>query len=385
MQKNYLSEKSASSQPASDIFVVNGTAGNLHGLDKMLALMGQHGLRFYKSRTASHDKGPGGLIAAGDTIVIKVNSQWDQRGGPNTDLLKALIRIIVEHPDGFAGEIVVADNGQDQYGSAGKGGNLDWSQNNAVDTTQSVQKVVDSFKNHRVSTYLWDTITNTQVKEYGQGDQTDGYVVMPKPAPGNGFLVSYPKFKTKHGAFISLKKGVWNPETEKYDSRSLKIINLPTFKAHFIYGVTGCVKHYMGVVSDKLTAKLGARSHDLVGAGGMGTEIAGVRYPALNILDATWVNAKPAGGPWTPFDAATWGDVIMAGTDPVAIDYWAAKNVLMPLAREAGHKELASIDPDNTADKTFGKWLRLAMGELNKAGFQTTVDEKRMNIFVVEA
>ncbi|HEX7474719.1 MAG TPA: hypothetical protein VF318_02045, partial [Dehalococcoidales bacterium] len=101
--------------------------------------------------------------------------------------------------------------------------------------------------------------------------------------------------------------------------------------------------------------------------------------------DATWVNAKPAGGPWTPFDAATWGDVIMAGLDPVAIDYWAAKNVLMPLAREAGHKELASIDPDNTVDRTFGKWLRLAMGELNNAGFQTTVDEKRMNIFVVEA
>ncbi len=385
MQKNSIVTKIASRQPASDIYLVNGTAGAYHGLDRMIDLMGQRGWRYYRSQSLSNNRGLNGLIGANDTIIIKVNSQWDQRGGPNTDLLKALIRTIAEHPDGFKGEIIVADNGQDQYGSGGKGGSLNWSQNNAVDITQSVQRVVDSFQGYRVSAYLWDKITNTQVKEYSNGDNDDGYIVAAQRAQKNGFLISYPKFQTKHGTLISLKNGIWNPETRQYASDSLKLINLPTLKSHFIYGVTACVKHYMGVVSDKLTAKLGSRSHDLVGAGGMGTEIAGVRYPALNLLDATWVNAKPAGGPWTPFDAATMGDVIVAGLDPVAIDYWAAKNILMPLAREAGYPDLSPIDPDNVAEKTFGRWLRLAMEELNSAGYSTTVDEQRMNVFVAES
>ena len=114
----------------------------------------------------------------------------------------------------------------------------------------------------------------------------------------------------------------------------LKLINWPTLKSHFIYGVTGCVKSYMGVVTDKLTAKLGSRSHDKVWQGVMGNEMSETRMPVLNIVDAIWVNAKPTGGPWTPYDAAVWADVVLAGTDPVALDYWGAKHILMPLARE---------------------------------------------------
>ncbi len=381
MRKDLLVEKTAAVQPAADIFVVNGTTGGHHGLDGMLDLMDRQNVQFYRTKSPGARKGTGGLIGSADTIVIKVNSQWDQRGGPNTDLLKALIGLIVAHPEGFTGEVVVADNGQAQYGSGSKGGSLDWAQNNAEDKAQSVQKVVGSFKKNNVSTYLWDNITTTRVNEYSEGDLTDGYVVNTQRA-ANGFMVSYPKFTTCHGTHISLKKGVWSARTGKYAPSSLKLLNLPTFKTHFIYGVTGCVKHFMGVVSDKLTAQLGARSHDLVCVGGMGTEIAGVRFPALNILDATWVNAKPAGGPWTPYEAATRGDIIVGGLDPVAIDYWAAKNILMPLAREAGHKDLSSIDPDNVRDKTFGNWLRLAMNELNAAGHAVTVDESRMNVFL---
>src|ERR1035437_3199837 len=140
----------------------------------------------------------------------------------------------------------------------------------------------------------------------------------------------------------------------------------------------------MGVCSDKLTAKLGARMHVSVGTGGMGTMMVGTRFPVLNILDATWVNATPGKGPGTPYDLATQANVIAASTDPVALDYWAAKNILMRLARENGIGDLSVIDPDNTAEKSFGKWLKLAMAEMKQAGYKVTTDESCMNVYVAE-
>ncbi|MFQ6095464.1 MAG: DUF362 domain-containing protein [Candidatus Bathyarchaeia archaeon] len=376
-----LEGRLAEVQPASDIFVVTGTNGHDDGLRKLINLMGQHDLFFYKSNTTGKNSGPNGLIAKDDVIIIKVNSQWDQRGGTNTDLLKSIIEAILDHPDGFIGEIVVADNGQAQYGAHGSGGSLDWRYNNAENRSQSVQRVVDAFSDFgKVSTYLWDTITLKKVHEYFEGDMDDGYIVNQTANSVTGIRVSYPKFKTKFGTYISFKLGIWNPERKSYNTEKLKVINVPVLKAHFIYGVTACVKHYMGVVSDRLT---GHNAHQSVGRGGMGTEMVETRIPILNILDAIWVNAHPGEGPGTSYLKATRVNITMASTDPVALDYWAAKYVLMQTAELLGHTDLSSIDPDNTAQGSFGTWLRLSMQEMVKEGYQATVDEDQMNVYVV--
>lgn len=374
----------ASSQPASDIFVVNGTSGNDGGLVELINLMGDKGLLFYRSQEEGKNRGPTGLIANDDVIIIKVNSQWDERGGTNTDLLKALIQAMVDHPDGFTGEIVVADNGQDQYGSAqGGGGSLDYSQNNAEDRSQSVQKVVDLFAgSYDVSTYLWDTITTERVNEYSDGDMQDGYVVNATANLRTGIMVSYPKFKTEYGTYISFKLGVWDPQTQTYDSARLKVINVPVVKSHSGYGVTACVKHYMGVVSDKLTRELGARSHNTVGRGGMGTEMVETRVPVLNVIDAIWVNARPSEGPGTPYERAKRVNVIAASIDPVALDYWAAKYILLQAAQIEGYGGVSSMDPNNEDSGSFGHWLRLSMEEIRRAGYQSTVEEASMNVHV---
>ena len=379
-----ITEKMAKFEPASSIFVVNGTKGNDYGILKLIDLMGGNGLLFYKSPEYGKNKGPNGLIAKDDVVIIKVNSQWNERGGTNTDLVKALIQAILDRPDGFIGEIVVADNGQAQYGSAGSGGSFSWSRNNAENISQSIQSVVDFFagKNYRVSAYLWDTITTKRVGEYFEGDMEDGYVVNATINPRTGIMVSYPKFRTKFGTYISFKYGVWDPETKTYHSDKLKVINFPVLKTHSIYGVTACVKHYMGVVSDKLTAMLGARAHNTVGKGGMGTEIVETRFPTLNIIDAIWVNAVPKGGPSTSYGEATRVNVIAASIDPVALDYWAAKYILLEVARMKGYDGLDSMDPDNTEPGSFGHWLRLSMEEIRRAGYQVTVDEDYMNVYV---
>ena len=382
-KKLILEGWTAKKTPTSDIFVINGTKGGDEGVTELINLMGEHGLFFYKSPKAGKNKGPNGLIARDDVVIIKVNSQWDERGGTNTDLLKMLIRAILDHPDGFIGEIIIADNGQAQYGSAGSGGSLSWSRNNAEDPSQSVQKVVDMFSDsHKVSTYLWDSITTKRVKEYEDGDMEDGYVVNETVNPRTGIMVSYPKFKTKFGTYVSFKMGIWNPETQTYDSERLKVINMPVLKTHSGYGVTACVKHYMGVVSDKLTRNLGARAHNTVGTGGMGTEMVETRFPVLNIIDAIWVNAVPNRGPRTPYNTATRINVIAASRDPVALDYWAAKYVLMKVAELNGYRDRSSMDPDNSSPGYFGNWLMLSMDEIIRAGYQSTMDEDHMNVYI---
>jgi len=40
------------------------------------------------------------------------------------------------------------------------------------------------------------------------------------------------------------------------------------------------------------------------------------------------------------------------------------------------------MDPDNMSTRSFGQWLRLSMQEINQAGYQATVDEARMNVYV---
>lgn len=370
------------SNVTSDIFVVNGTSGNDGGVSQLLDLMEREGSPFYAVRNGTSLKG---LIAKDDVVIIKVNSQWPERGGTNTDLVKALIQAIVDHPDGFTGEIIVADNGQAQNGATGNGGNLSYTENNAEDKSQSMTRVVSSFSGtYHVSTYLWDTITTKQVHEYAEDDMDDGFIVNETRNPRTGILVSYPKFRTQYGTYVSFKKGIWNTEKRAYEEDRLKIINVPVLKAHGQMGVTGAVKNYMGVPSEKLTYRMGGSAHNSVVKGGMGTEMAETRFPTITFLDAIWIHARPGRGPGTLYSSATRTNIIAASTDPVALDFWAAQNILMPTAKSLGYTDLSTMDPENNSRGKFGNWLRLSMSELRKSGYNTTIDKNAMNVYFVE-
>jgi len=208
---SFAETKSASSQ-ASDIFVVNGTNGNDNGLEKLVDLMDEQGLPLYQLGNEGV-----GLIASNDVVLLKVNSQWDERGGTNTDLVKALVKAIVNHPAGFTGEVIIADNGQSS-------GSLSRARNNAQDIAQSMQLVAESFPEYNVSTYLWDEITFKRVEEYSQGDLEDGYVLSDRPDEDTGIVVSYPKFMTKYGKRVSFKMGIWDLANRTYDSDRLEVI-----------------------------------------------------------------------------------------------------------------------------------------------------------------
>jgi hypothetical protein len=70
------------------------------GLEDLIDLMGRHGFKF-PIRVPSKPSYPDpGLIARDDVAMLKVNSQWKDRGMSNVDLLRGLVKRIVDHPTG---------------------------------------------------------------------------------------------------------------------------------------------------------------------------------------------------------------------------------------------------------------------------------------------
>ncbi|UCG34259.1 MAG: DUF362 domain-containing protein [Phycisphaerales bacterium] len=346
------------------------------GLDTLIALMGRGGLKFYESPSTSTVAGPDGIIAADDVVLIKVNYQWAERGGTNVDVLRGLIRRIVDHPDTFTGEIVVCENSQD-YGMA----YFDRDNNNAQDITLSPADVVAGYQSqgHNVSTRIWRALRNTLVDEYSEGDMTEGYVVYPYDDALQG-AVSYPKFQTASGTYISLRHGIWDPGTETYDRTHLKFINVPVLKSHgAAYGATACVKDYMGVV----TVGLDTNSHASVRYGLLGALLGEIGLADLNILDCIWINAHPGGGPWTLYEDASRRDELVASIDPVAADIWAVTNILIPGFIDNGYSPpwpWPSADPDDPSS-TFRTYLDNSMNYILAAAYNVTNDLSQIDVY----
>lgn len=356
----------------SQIFVRRGTNGTDDGFHLLVAQMAEQGEPFH--RTADT---PGGLIAADDVVLLKINCQWAERGGTNTDLIAAVMEEIAAHPEGFTGEIIVADNGQAQYGTAGNGGSLDYENTNSADRTTSALEVVGAFKERgvRATGALWDEITETAVAEYSEGDSTDGFVVAEGPG-ATGITVSYPKFATDYGTMVSFKEGIWDGAA--YDSDKLKVINMPVLKAHATYHVTASVKNYMGVPSDKLSRATG-RPHNSVASGGMGELMASTRMPALNVVDMIYIS--PMQGPNASYGNAVEYGAVAASADPFALDFWCAKHVLIPEAEKLGGRNLGMMDPEADTPGSFGYWMNLSLEQVRKAGFPATMNEAELRVF----
>jgi hypothetical protein len=376
------------SDTASDIFVVqnaSGFEGNIDSaMDALLLLMNEQGLHFFQNETQ-----PEGLIASDDVVILKVNCQWSARGGTSSDLVKSMITTIVNHPDGFTGEIVIADNGQGH-------GSLNWTHTNSFYHNQSMADLIDSFPSHKISTELWDDLRDFTVDDYDVGNYTDGYVRIPEWHSNTRLYVSYPKWQTPFGTFISFKQGIWDSETG-FDSERLKVINLPVMKSHHVYGVTACIKHYMGLPQGTLVQSVDPtiiHEHFSIALGGMGTLMAETRFPVLNILDCIWINANPIEsgiincGPSTSYTEASFTDIICASRDPVALDYYASKNILMTTAEYNNHTDYTTFDPDHEPiaspylEESFHNYLNRSKNELIDAGFQVTMNPNEMNVYI---
>lgn len=340
------------------------------GFDGLLDVMAQKGLKFYRSSVNQMLSGPSGMISADDIVLIKVNAQWKYRGCTNSDLIRGLIQAILDHPDGFNGEVVIIENGQGRGSlecniSASYGGDTSV-QANANDPSHSFVYLVDQvFNDHRVSYYLLDRIRNKFLRP--KDKTTDGYRKFEN--------VSYPCFTTKGGRRVDMKKGIL---TGGVYEKNLKLINVPVLKDHEGSEFTASLKHFYGILS--MSDGHSPERHYTNLGKTCGKMVVSIRPPVLNIVDAIWVSYSSLAG----YPAATTfrANTIMASQDPVALDYCAARDILYPIDHNPRHK------PDYP---TISKWMGAAVTLINKRGgihhpesgimvSQVTKDESRIAI-----
>lgn len=331
------------------------------GLDALLRLVADEGTGLYRSNQSVPLATPDGLISADDVVLIKVNSQWAQRGMTNTDVLRGLVQRIVDHPDGFRGEVVVVENGQEQDYLASKDQNNDAS----VQHDQSAQVVVDRFNTPRVSLYRWIEIGQNAVEEYSAGDDRDGYVLA-------GFYpLNYPKFTTAAGTPVSLRYGIWNGED--YDDSRLKFINLPVLKTHVIMGATASIKNYAGVMSRFVGDYAPGEDWDYHAnfyrtwknnPPGLLGRLMALRFPTLTILDGTYVNPESNWAAW--FDSTPRVGMLFASLDPVALDYYAVKEVLFPMRQKIGSLKKDWTNPEIAS--IFRRYILASQARLLESG-----------------
>jgi uncharacterized repeat protein (TIGR01451 family) len=308
------------------------------GVDSLVNLMEAHGDYFYN--TVAH---PDGLFGSDDVIVIKVNNQWDGRNGTNTDIVKGVIYRLVQHPEGFTGAVIIAENTQNH--------NDDWyhqpSGNNSQFQDQSYLEVVQAFagEGYHVCIADWKSIRTAFVDDYDTGDNNDGYVL---DAEDN--RLSYPKFQVNCNGMnlrISMQQGLWSGAS--FDDTQLKMINLPVLKRHGCAWATIAVKNYLGFitthdgigrwsgVSEMHCWLLGPSDNgqtcttESTEYGLIARQMARIRRADLNIVDAIWVNPRNNLGSETECQRQ---DVLLASRDPFAVDYYASDYILGPLIRQ---------------------------------------------------
>lgn len=300
------------------------------GVESLIFSLAADGTFFYKTSSAHALGGKDGLIGPDDTVLIKVNAQWKYRGSSNADVTRGVIQRILDHPDGFTGEVVIIENGQGRGSlncdtTAGCDGGTREVHANAENEGHSFSWMVQQlFQDDRVGERLLDGLRTTFITETDH--DTEGYRTLSN--------VSYPCFFTPRGTRVELKEGIWTGSG--YDSERLKWINIPTMKDHKDLNVTGCLKHIYGLIT---TYNEPIPHHDPNQGGKiMGEFFTLVRAPALNLLDHIWVSHASLCG--FPPDTTTRRDMLVAGFDPCAIDAWSARHVLYPISGDPAH------DPD---------------------------------------
>ncbi|MFZ2023873.1 MAG: DUF362 domain-containing protein [Terracidiphilus sp.] len=346
------------------------------GMDAMLHLLSGNGIKFYKTASSSAMSGPAGLIAADDVVMLKVNTQWKCRGCTNTDMLRGLIHRILGHPNGFRGEVVIFENGQGRAAFDGiHSDDCGWSEykpfpeldgkvivNAEQQEVTTIDYLVNTvFAGKSLSAFLMDPHANTWID--ANDHTTNGYRRIGEPGSA---CISYPCFTTARGNRIELREGRW---TGSGYAQNLKLIHCAVLKDHSgDIGMTGALKIVFGTLSmsDGTSAK---RHYEDLGTqcARMWTE---VRAPDLNILDCIWVSygSMTVGGQHVsgcigyPPSITSRQNILLAGHDPLAIDYHASKHILLPL----GGNSAAAHDPDN--NPRLVRVYNDAETDMNRAG-----------------
>ena len=365
--------------PVSTIFVLNSippTTGSLAAgdstvpnewlvdpaIDTLLLMMETKDILFHK--TYSY---PSGIVGSNDIVLLKGNFQWTNRNTTSTDRIKGVIWQILQHPDGFDGEIIICDNTQN-FGTG-----INHNDNNSEDPEQSIIDVVNTFisKGYPVSYRDWANVWDVVVDEYSGGDYDDGFVYE------SSSKISYPKFTSPSGNnCISLRYGIWDSNLLAYDLNRLCIVDFPVLKAHSWAGATIAVKNWIGILttaysSSRYGGSTSMHNNYFFGQYALVAKVMGVTFPKLTIVDAAWTSAS---GPNNLSDTVN-TKMLLGSTDPCAISWYAAKYILTPIA----------VDPNNTNPDRPGSNYKNNLDAwtncFQDSGFACTKDSLEISVY----
>lgn len=366
--------------PVSTVFIMDNippTAGSLAGggasvpdeylvdpaIDTLLMMMETQDIVLHKT-----EEDTSGIVGADDVVIIKGNFQWTSRNTTSTDRIKGLIWQILQHPDGFAGEIIVCDNTQ-QIGTG-----INHSDNNSEDPDQSIIDVVSTFfaKGYPVYSLDWRFIWDTVAEEYSTGDYKDGYIYE------TDTKISYPKFRSPSGEHcISLRYGLWDSLSTSYDLSRLCIIDFPVLKAHASAGSTIGIKNWIGTLTtayanERYGGSSAMHTTYFWGTYALVARVMAVTFPRLTIVDAAWTTTY---GP----NNLNWleeTEMLAVSTDPAAVSWYTAKFMLTPIARYPYHTNPDQIGGAyHTCIERWTTFLR------DSAGFPCTRDSLEMSVY----
>jgi hypothetical protein len=332
-------------------------------IDTMLMMMETKDIFLHK--TTSH---PNGIVGSDNVVIIKGNFQWTSWNTTSADRIKGLIWRILNHPDGFSGEILVCDNTQDI------GTGINQNDNNSEDPLQSIVDVVNTFyaKGYPVYYLDWNYVWDDVADEYSAGDYNDGYVYEATTK------ITYPKFRSPSGDyFISLRYGIWDSVSALYDSSRLCIIDFPVLKAHSWAGATIAVKNWIGMLTTAYSTQRFGSSNDMHNIYFFGTyalvvRVMAVTFPKLSIIDAAWTTTYgPSNLTWVQNTK-----MLVASTDPVASSWYAAKFILTPIARYPNQ-----TNPDYPSGIYNVKLTNWTTFLHDSAGFACTRDSSEISVY----
>ncbi len=359
------------------------------------------------------------VVGANDVVIVKVSAQWWNQGMTNVAAVRRTIEKILEIP-GFSGEVIVFENVHFRMPD-GSGLARAWThpsdRNVDIPGWNKLGDLIPHFKALGAPVSFvglvdagLSALSDDHWHDHGHAHGVYGGDGRGPIAPGedrDGYhwdfsqtfrkrrsLVDYaqvplswPVFTSPgSGLVVDLKDGLFKREGGKRHriDRKLTFINMTTANEHGSTGFTGCCKSAMGIV-DMSAGRLGTdpriseyQSVHYFGSPTASWRMAGplahfarqVRTPDLYITVAEWVAAMPHG-----ITEEEWGEgkdirhaaesavhtkTVVAGTDPVAVDAWCVRNLLMPIG--GSNRDMYDLDnPDSRASR-FLRYYREVYG-----------------------
>lgn len=343
------------------------------------------------------------FVGKNDIVILKPNCQWWNQGRTNLAAMKGFIDLVLQIPD-FSGEIIIAENHHfmdDSLPEHEKDNIRGWTKlstiNGRIDgVNHTMNSLVALFheQGHRnVSKVHW---RDGGPRKKGWGNGQNGGIVS-SPAMGDGYVwsdidyvyspllglkkwyvkMTYPVFTSPFsGIVVDFMNGAYQRDGKNggryLKDRPVKFINFAALNDHGRdTGITGTIKNYMGItdLSCGDWGKMPAGYHNVHACGGrffryakagpLGFFMKKIRKADLNIITAEWVGW----GDRIDTNKAARSRTILAGTDPVALDYYGAKHLILPFSGNAKFH-----DPDSLTSPIH-RFLVLAAKELGEGQY----------------